>query len=147
MLLVRTVLGPSTIHGTGIFARVFIPKGHVIWRFEEGYDLSLDRSGFEALSPDEKSEWERFSYVSRFTGRIIRSADDYVWMNHSHTPNIGTKLDPFRPAVEGCDFALRDILRGEELTFDYTWFGEDPCCHGEIGRLPKDLDAVMRLRP
>jgi hypothetical protein len=38
MLLVRTTLRPSGVHGLGLFADEFIPKGFVIWRFDGHVD-------------------------------------------------------------------------------------------------------------
>lgn len=144
MLFVKTSLRPSRIHGTGLFADVFIPKGSVIWRFVEGYDSALTRIEFESLDDALREEWERFAYVSRFTGDLIRSGGTYVWMNHSHSPNIDTRVDSHPPHPEGCDFALCDIEKGDELTFDYRWFGEDPCCYHDLGRLPIDLDVILK---
>ena len=34
MLLVKTTLRPSEVHGLGLFADEFIPKGIAIWRFD-----------------------------------------------------------------------------------------------------------------
>ena len=38
MLLVKTRLGASAIHGIGLFADEFIPKDTVTWRFTPGLD-------------------------------------------------------------------------------------------------------------
>ncbi len=141
MLFVKTRKGRSAVHGTGLFATEFIPKGTVIWRYAAGYDKILTREEFERLGPEDRGAWERFAYVSRFTGLLVYSGDEYVFMNHSHDPNVG--VSPVFEAPEGFDIALRDIQAGEELLFDYTWFGEDPCCQPQHGRLPEDIDLVL----
>ena len=41
MLLVRTYLDRSAIHGIGLFAAERIPKGTVLWRLEPSIDLLL----------------------------------------------------------------------------------------------------------
>jgi len=127
MLFVKTNKGKSAVHGTGLFAAQLIPKGSVIWRYVAGHDTVLSREQFEKLEPAERLAWEQFAYVSRFTGMLVCSGDDYVFMNHSHDPNVG--VAPIFEQPEGYDIALRDIQPGEELLFDYRCFGEDPCCH------------------
>lgn len=144
MLFVKTRTGQSTVHGTGLFATQFIPKGSLIWRYAAGHDQLLTREEFETLPDDERRDWERFAYVSRFTGLLVRSGDDYVFMNHSHDPNVG--VSPVFESPEGCDVALRDIMPGDELLFDYRWFGEDPCCHPEESRLPAFEDFAYADR-
>lgn len=134
MLFVKTRKGKSNVHGTGVFADQFIPKGTVIWRYVAGHDQAMSREQYEKLEGAEKLGWEHFAYVSRFTGMLICSGDDYVFMNHSHDPNVG--VAPHFEPPEGYDIALRDILPGEELLFDYRWFGEDPCCRRGEKRLP-----------
>lgn len=134
MLLVKTTRGPSKVHGIGLFAAERIPIGTTVWRYVAGHDMLLSREQFEALAPAEKLAWEKFAYVSRFSGMLVCSGDDYVFMNHSHKPNI--VVAPFLEPPEGCDIAMRDIEAGEELLFDYTWFGEDPCCRPDQPRLP-----------
>ena len=44
MLRVPTYLGPSSIHGIGVFAVERILAGAEVWRFSPGLDLDLDRS-------------------------------------------------------------------------------------------------------
>ena len=43
MMLIRTVVRPSSIHGMGLFALERIPKGTEIWRFEPGFDRTFAR--------------------------------------------------------------------------------------------------------
>lgn len=143
MLLVKTHIGPSPVHGNGVFADQFIPKGTIIWRFSAGHDECLTYAEFEALPPGERMARIRCGYVSRFTGNVITAGDNYTCTNHSHHPNIG--VSPVFEPPEGCDIALRDIQPGEELLFDYTWFGEDPCCRPEEGRLPAPETFIGNL--
>lgn len=142
MLIVKTRIGPSRIHGTGLFTLERIPKDGVIWRYRQGFDLRMSREEFIVSARHVREDWLRFAYVSRFSGLLVRSADDYVWMNHSHEANVG--VSPIFEPPEGYDIALRDIEAGEELSFDYSWFGEDPCCRPEVERLPEDING---LRP
>src|SRR3954469_1637143 len=41
MLLVKTRLGPSTIHGIGVFADEDIPRGTIVWSFNPLIDKAL----------------------------------------------------------------------------------------------------------
>ena len=134
MILVKTRKAESSIHGSGVFAAEFIRKGTVIWRFEKGFDRAISWHDWQQLAPVDKNDWEKYGYVSRITGHVVRAGDDYVYVNHSHHPNVG--VSPLIEAPEGFDIALCDIQPGEELTFDYLWFGEDPCCRPGEGRLP-----------
>jgi hypothetical protein len=142
MLLIKTRTGKSTVHGTGLFAAERIPKGTIIWRYDRARDMRMTRHELSLMPERIRVEWDRFAYVSRFTGLIVRAGDDYGYINHSHEPNI--EVSPRFERPEGCDMALREILAGEELFFDYTWFGEDPCCHPRDHRLPVDIDEVCR---
>lgn len=39
MFIVRTYIGPSGIHGNGVFAGEDLAQGQVIWEFAPGLDL------------------------------------------------------------------------------------------------------------
>jgi len=43
MLLVKTKIKESKIHGIGLFADQFIPKGTEIWKFTSGFDQKFTR--------------------------------------------------------------------------------------------------------
>jgi SET domain-containing protein len=43
MVLVKTKVKESPIHGLGLFADQFIPKGTEIWRFTPGFDQKFTR--------------------------------------------------------------------------------------------------------
>ena len=49
MLLVKTYLDKSPIHGLGVFAAEPIPKGTKIWRFVEGFDRCYTPKQFAKL--------------------------------------------------------------------------------------------------
>ncbi|HWL47120.1 MAG TPA: SET domain-containing protein-lysine N-methyltransferase, partial [Sphingomonadaceae bacterium] len=56
MLLVKTYLDRSPIHGLGVFAAEPIPKGTKIWRYVEGFDRSWSPRQFARL-PKEAQEF------------------------------------------------------------------------------------------
>lgn len=118
MLLVKTLLSPSEIHGVGLFAAERIPKGTVVWRFCWVIDLVLADDALEQLSPPAREQMLKYSYVDRHLRRRILCGDDARFFNHSDEPNC---LD-FPDNDGGTTVAKRDIEAGEELTSDYAAF-------------------------
>ena len=116
MLLVRTKLAASHIHGFGLFAAEFIPAHTQTWRFVPGFDIEKTTEEFAAM-PAHVQEWFRFyGYFDRNLNRYICDGDDARFINHSHEPNlhIDYALDSY-----GVVLSLRPIQIGEELTADY----------------------------
>ena len=111
MMLVRTRVAPSAIHGMGLFAVEAIRRGTPVWRFEPGFDREFAPEEFAALSAEAQAHLRWFAYVDRETGGRVLSGDHTCFMNHApdSTPPIVT-------------VALRDIAAGEELTCDYWAF-------------------------
>jgi SET domain-containing protein len=121
MLLVPTRIGPSAIHGIGVFAVAPIVKGTPVWRFEKGLDMEF-APDFAAHFPEHVCAFfAQYGYVDRNLNRLILCFDDARFVNHSDAPNVGTDYaqDP-----HGLDLALHDIAAGEELTMDYAGFEE-----------------------
>ena len=121
MLLVPTRIGPSTIHGTGVFAHAPIAKGTAVWRFAKGLDMEFNPDILPTLPAHVQQFFSQYGYVDRNLKRIILCFDDARFVNHSDSPNVATDYaqDPY-----GLDVALRDIAAGEELTMDYGGFEE-----------------------
>jgi uncharacterized protein len=120
MLLVKTIIAPSTIHGIGLFADQFIPQGTRIWEFTPGFDLKLS-STFIENTPEPLHSWLRtHTYCSRISHQYILCSDDARFFNHSDTPN--TESREVAGEDEVITVAKRDIQPGEELTDDYRTF-------------------------
>ncbi len=128
----RTVyckLGPSKIHGVGVFAIRDIPKGQQLTDYtlddvvnEKEYEtLSMSLAEFTYVLPsiqalildrltlDKERNKEIIYCISPNRDQILQS-----FMNHSNTPNS-----------DG-NFALRDIKAGEEVTEDFNTLTETP---------------------
>jgi uncharacterized protein len=116
MMLVPVKLDRSVIHGLGVFAAEFIPKGTRVWQFMAGFDLDLDPALVDAQPSHIRSALMHYGYVDSRLRRYILCCDDARFMNHSDEPNTWPDfaLDPY-----GVDIAVRDIAAGEELTTDY----------------------------
>ncbi len=118
MLLVKTTLAPSTIHGIGLFAAQRIRAGTVIWRFHPGVDRFIDDHDLENLSPAAREQVLKYTYVDVALRRRILCGDDARFFNHSDDPNC---LD-YPDERGGTTVARRNIEAGEELTSDYAAF-------------------------
>ena len=122
MLLVKTQLKNSRIHGVGIFADEDIRKGTAIWRIYEGFDLEYSVEAVDKLPTAAREQVISRSYTSMDTGKLVMCGDDARFMNHSSHPNT-------KNGDKWTTIAVRDISRGEELTCDYYEFDADAGRH------------------
>lgn len=145
MLLVETELKPSPIHGIGVFTREFIPAGTVVWTFTPGFDLEIEPSEVERLSPPAREQFLKYSYLDVHTGRYVLCFDDSRFFNHCDRPNV---MDGATPETAQASVALRDIFPGEELTCDYRTFDalSRDGLEGTLGRAAETQPAVQPLR-
>ena len=121
MMLVRTKLGLSSIHGIGLFADQDIPKGTPVWEFTPGFDQEIPREQFEKIPEAARNDFLKYSYTSKKNGGYyILCCDDGRFFNHSEEPNVTSM--PSGTGSEDIDVAARDIKKGEELTCDYRSF-------------------------
>jgi len=51
MFTVKTFLEKSAINGMGCIVGEFIPKGTIIWKFQENFDVVIDDLQFKQLPP------------------------------------------------------------------------------------------------
>ena len=129
MLLIKTQVRPSKIHGLGLFADAFIRKGTRTWIFLDGFDLRLPVSILDKLSDPARDQLLKYSYFDPTRDVYELCSDDARFFNHSDTPN--TRSTQFETGEEA-DVATRDINAGEELTCDYRTF--DPDWKRKLGR-------------
>ena len=121
MMLVKTRLGLSAIHGIGLFADQDIPKGTPVWEFTEGFDQAIPREQLDKVPEAARADFLKYSYTSKKNGKYyILCCDDARFFNHSEDPNVMSR--PNGNVNEDLDIAARDIQRGEELTCDYRSF-------------------------
>lgn len=118
MLLIKTKTRISEIHGIGLFADQFVPRGTMTWRFLQGFDLRLSKSILEKLSAPAREQFLKYSYLDSKSMLYELCSDDARFFNHSDTPNT-VSID------DDTDVAARDIQPGEELTCDYRTFDAD----------------------
>jgi hypothetical protein len=112
MLLVRTYLDKSAIHGLGVFAGEPIRKGAKIWRFVYGFDRVYEAKEFAKLPKPARDYIQLYGY--RVNGEIILTVDHDRHINHSTKPNTVLK--------GGYVIARHNIAKGAEITNDYREF-------------------------
>lgn len=120
MLLIKTRLGQSAIHGIGVFADEDLAKGTVLWKFVAPFDVYVHPDELSRLSTGALAHFIKYSYLHPDKGLYVLCGDDARFYNHADDPNSIEGYAPDEP--EGVDVAARDIARGEELTCDYTTF-------------------------
>ena len=116
MLLVPVRVGPSPIHGLGVFAVHAIARGTLVWRFTPGFDLDLDPAELERQPEHFRKVLLHYGYLDKRLQRYILCCDDARFINHADAPNLASDHAQDR---YGVDVAARDIAAGEELTIDY----------------------------
>lgn len=116
MLIKRTKLGPSTIHGIGLFAAEPIAKDEIVWKFQPGFDMELTPEQKESLPPLAQEWFKTYGYLDFHLERYMCCVDDARFMNHSDTANVHADYETEK---YGIGRALRNIEAGEELTIDY----------------------------
>jgi len=91
---------PSTIHGTGIFAKRPITKGHYIGSY---HGPQAKRNGTYVLWVYEDAD-QPIGYSGKNLLRYL-----------NHHKNCNAEFDGLAL------YSLKDILSDEEITFDYGW--------------------------
>ena len=122
MLLIKTRVLPSPIHGMGLFAAQHVPAGTPIWRFFPGFDQDYSPREFAQLPEPARSHTQWFSFVSKDSSHRILSGDHACFMNHSPSPNTGAPAKAISPFTT---VALREVQEGEEITCNYFEFDAD----------------------
>lgn len=130
--MARTFVGPSAIHGLGLFASKPIRAGETILEWSECSRV-LTEEQVAALPPEERR------YLSFIEGRNILFEPPARFVNHS--------CDPSARGSSGRDAALRDIAAGEEITVDYVQEkvpGLDLECHCGSPKCRRTLKVPSR---
>ena len=105
----------SAIHGNGVFATRKIPAGARIIEYAGKRITEAQAAKRFGLDPD--NPYHTF-FFSLDNGKLIDGGDqgnDARWINHACEPNCEAQEEKGRVYIH----ALRDIARGEELSYDY----------------------------
>jgi SET domain-containing protein len=118
MLLIRTRIKPSPIHGNGVFACEAVAPGTLVWRYEPLFDRIISESELESAPVAFREYIDMYAYRSAdLEGRLILSCDHAKFLNHSAEPN--TRELPFG------SIASIQINVDDEITCDYGAFCVD----------------------
>jgi len=111
MLHPDIVVKKSSLDGKGLFAKKPIPKGTLLWVLT-GRDHIYTPRQYKKLSQAYRKNIDKYVYFQN--GKLVFLTDNAKYWNHSCNPNASHfwKI--------GMDIALRDIKRGEEITYDYA---------------------------
>ncbi|MBP6888675.1 MAG: SET domain-containing protein [Candidatus Pacebacteria bacterium] len=118
MLHIRYKLGPSTIHGIGVFSEEDIPKDCCIVTASPLLDTNLSQEQFDTLSATEQEEVKHHGHYDKVLNRWHVDFDMTRFANHSDSPNLTQKYNDKGYYI----LALKDIKKGEELTINYDDF-------------------------
>lgn len=117
MLLVKTYIDKSQIHGIGLFAAQEIKKGSVIWEHHLNFDIKLSEEEMESLDVVRYEFFKKYAYKEK--NYYILCIDGAKYINHNSNPNT-IDADGFNQTI-----AARDIKIGEEITSNYFDFDHE----------------------
>ena len=105
MLKVATTLSLSRIHGIGLIAAEFIPKGSSVQEFVAGFDLEFTFENLCRLPGPATEQMLHYAYCRKSDGIYVLRGDNARFLNHSTDPNLG--LGPNKEE----NVALQDIRK------------------------------------
>jgi SET domain-containing protein len=109
MLVIKTKLDNSQIHGIGLFTLEKVMKGQIIGQLCE-LDVKIEKKNIPPKYID------MFEFYFSVEGDTYQTYfDNMRFMNHSKNPNC---VD----LKNGLCVSIKDIEIGEELTCDYSFF-------------------------
>ncbi len=119
----RFAVRGSAIHGRGVFALRKIRKGERLIEYagERVSHAEADRR-YDAEHEADDPHTFLFTVDDETVIDATRGGNSSRWINHSCQPNCETDDEDGRIYIE----ALRDIRPGEELTYDYQLYLEEP---------------------
>jgi uncharacterized protein len=124
MYLYKITTKDSSIDGIGVFASEPIPKGSIVWKYDDDHDKSMTNDEFLKLDKEAQLELEKVGYISAMSGLWIYPPKDDPARYTNHHPeqnNLSAEIDQ-TISPEPFFRANRDIEVGEELTNNYLEF-------------------------
>ena len=117
MLHIQTSVGPSKIHGLGVFTKEFVPKGKTVATYKEGFDIRMTREELLALPRDGMETFWQFGWCLYPLDEYAFDGDNLRYINDSkRNANLTIGNDHF------ATYAKRDIQPNEELSIRYLDF-------------------------
>lgn len=113
MIRVKTSIDSSPLHGIGLFASEFIPKGTVTWEYDPRFDIAYSKEDVLEMSDSAQEQFWKYAYFDKELAKYVLCFDDQRFINHA-SENYNIKSTPRQ------DVACRDIQPGEELLCNYN---------------------------
>ena len=114
MMMVRTELRPSNIHGIGVFLTEPVRAGQLIWRFDSRIDRVFSDAELNDMPAILHDFLRTYSTLDSERRLWVLCGDNGRHFNHSDDPNTCSLGIAF-----GDDIAAQDMQAGTELTSDY----------------------------
>ena len=114
MLIVRTELKPSGIHGIGVFLTEPVRAGQLVWRFDSRIDRVFSDAELAEFPHVVQDFLRTYSTLDAERKLWVLCGDNGRHFNHSDNPNTLSLGIAF-----GDDVAAIDLAAGTELTSDY----------------------------
>ena len=119
MLQIKTKIKKSRIHGMGLFADQFIPKGATTWEYTSSIDPSFTLKTVKSLPQKSRDFLLYYTYLDKKLNKLVLCSDNQKYINHTRNK----KLENIS-ATTRKDVAARDIKAGEEMLCDYNKFDD-----------------------
>jgi uncharacterized protein len=143
----RIEVRESGVHGRGVYATQFIPRGARIIEYA-GQRVSWEDA------PDDENNPHTFNFGLE-SGAVINAeigGNDARWINHCCDPNCEAIEEQDRIFI----YATRDIELGEELFYDYAMEIDEPiteeskrefACHCGSSNCRGTMLSILRAKP
>ena len=118
MILVKTYLDKSKIHGIGLFANENIKSGAIIYKPSPGLDIKISDKDFSKLEKNCQKTIQHYGFKSKIDSMWHLAFDDIRFCNHSKKSNL------FQREIDNikCLVVNRDIKKDDELLQNYSEF-------------------------
>src|SRR3989344_2260418 len=145
MILEKTKDKESKIHGPGLFADQFIPKGTESWLFTPGVDLKFTREHVLSFSEFLQIYIYKYSWRSKKSKLYCFPSDEGKFFNHSEASNV---LSEYRDNEEEVvTVAIKDIPAGEEILDNYNLFEDEKSDGNVLDEISKKYKLKDELDP
>lgn len=115
----------------GLFAKALIKKGEVVWKYEQDTEILRTYHHVDIQSekdPEKKQAIITYSYMlddDLYGSTYDPEEDTSYFFNHSCQPNTWYETDNYI-------VAMRDILPGEHVTYDYAFTETESSLHAGL---------------
>lgn len=118
MILVKTCLNKSKIHGMGLFANENIKSGTIVYKPSPGLDIKITDEEFFKIEINCQETIRHYGFKSKVDSMWHLAFDDIRFCNHSKSGNLSqSEINNGK-----CLITNRDIKKGEELLQNYSEF-------------------------